>query len=1014
MAPDTSLTAPLPDLSQCDAEPIHAPGSIQPHGVLLALHGPALRVVQATPTSEILLGIPAADLLERELAAVLGQALAEAVHQAVTRYRELPHAPSSFDWLPPIGDAALVGYVHESDQFIILEMRVSPAAPSDLLAQAVLGFSAVHDQPVLLDKLRIAVTLFRRLSGYDRVMIYRFDADWHGEVVAEARRPDLQPYLGLHYPAADIPLQARHLYLINPTRVIFDVDYVPSPLLPSVNPVSGQPLDLSRSLLRSVSPVHLEYLRNMGVRATLTTSLVREGRLWGLMACHHATPRQVSGTIRQIADWMGQDLATQIALTEELSRRRYEVQLKGCRNGIVSSMRQGTRLAALLNGPELADVLGAIGADGVALICGTEVTTGGLTPDPERIIDIVVRLSARFPNDVSTLFATECLSEQLDGTADLAATAAGVVLFPLDAAQLLKLIWFRGEYVRTVTWGGNPDKAVDRSSTGRLSPRQSFAAWTQIVRLRSRRWDPDELESVRKLGSLIDIEWRKIAEEALRVNECLLTDVLDSLTSHLAVLDGQGVIALVNAAWRRFAEQNGGGVACQPGADYLAECRRASADEDGAEAQASLRGIQQVLNREQSSFTLHYPCDSPTEQRWFEMRVLPLSRSRPGALITHEEITVQKQLEQTLQDVVQRKDEFLAMLGHELRNPLAPIRHVAEILALNPAPERLPWAASILMRQVSHLVRLVDDLLDVARINRGMMTIQRQRFDLREAVERAMEQVRPLLETHGQHLEVASPASPVTVDGDSERLTQVIVNLLGNAAKFSESNMPILLTLDTANDAARLQVRDHGVGMASSLLPQVFNPFIQGEQAPQRPNPRRGLGLGLALVKGLVELHGGQVQAASPGLGAGSTFTVHLPLAPRAPALAAPLPERRITRHVILVVDDDLDVAEACAMLLRCLDQQVHTVHDGPAALEAVERLRPDLILLDIGLPGMDGYAVARDLRATAAGRGARLAALTGYGQEDDRQRALAAGFDEHLRKPIDLKTLISVLERCS
>ncbi|AUB82560.1 hypothetical protein THSYN_17490 [Candidatus Thiodictyon syntrophicum] len=1013
MTPTSDTAAPLADLSQCDAEPIHIPGSIQPHGVLLVLQGPRLRITQTSPTCQSLLGIAAAELLGRDLATVLGPALADAVGQALERYRELPHAPSSFDWQPPLGGQAFVGYVHRSDPFTILELEAAPADASDALTQAVLGFSAVHDEPVLLEKLRIAAALFRRLTGYDRVMIYRFDPDWHGEVVAEARRDDLEPYLGLHFPASDIPVQARRLYLINPTRVIVDVDYCPSPLVPTLDPVTGLALDLSRSLLRSVSPVHLEYLRNMGVRATLTTSLCREGRLWGLIACHHDSPRRVSNAIRQIADWLGQDLATQIGLKEEISRRHAATALEACRGRIMTAMRQGARLASLLQGPELADVLGAIGADGVALIAGAEITTGGVTPAPARIGDLVAGLSALHAKDPYHLFATECLSDHLAGTADLAATAAGVTLIPLDQAQSIKLIWFRGEYVRTVTWGGNPEKPVEVAANVRLSPRQSFAAWTQNVRLRSKRWAPDELESVRKLGVLIEIEWRKVAEDALRASEALLSDVLDSLTAHLAVLDGRGGIALVNAAWRRFAEQNGGGAACLPGTDYLAVCERAAAGEDGdgAQAQAALHGIQQVLRGLQSAFTLQYPCDSPSEERWFEMRVLPLRESRAGVLIAHEDITARKRSEQVLRDADQRKDEFLAMLGHELRNPLAPIRHVADVLTLHPMPEQLPWAASILTRQVSHLVRLVDDLLDVARINRGKLTLHRKRFDLREAVEHAIEQVRPMLDAHGQHLDVALVPTPVTVDGDPERLTQVVVNLLGNAAKFSAREMTVFLALDTVNGEARIVVRDQGAGLAASLLPQVFTAFTQGEQTLDRP--RGGLGLGLALVKGLVELHAGRVRAASPGLGAGSTFTVQLPLAPSVPALAAAHPERPIKGRVILVIDDDRDVAAACAMLLGCVGQQVHTAHDGLTGLEAVERFQPDLILLDIGLPDMLGYEVAHRLRATVAGRAARLVALTGYGQEGDRQRALEAGFDEHLRKPVDLKTLIAVLGRC-
>jgi two-component system, chemotaxis family, sensor kinase Cph1 len=530
MVPDISLTAPPPDLSQCEAEPIHIPGSIQPHGALLALHGPALRITQASATCQALLGLAAADLLERELAVACDPTLADAVRVALTRYQEGPETPVALRWQPSVGDCAFAGYVHLSDQLVVLELeRVPPTspAPSDLLTQAADAFSVVRAQTDLLAKAQSAAELFRRLTGYDRVMIYRFDEDWHGEVIAEALRPDLEPYLGLHYPASDIPAQARRLYVISDMRVILDVDYVPSPLLPAVNPVTSQPLDLSRSLLRSVSPVHLEYLRNMGVRSSLTVPLLREGQLWGLIACHHGTPHPVAGDIRKMAGWMGQDLATQIALTQEVRTRRYTAQLKQYRDNIVVAMRGGARLADLLNGPELPDVLGAIGAEGVALIRGADVTTGGLTPDPQRIFDIVAGLSARYPNSPSTLFATDALGEHLAGTEDLAATAAGVGIYPLDAAQSIKLVWFRGESLRHVNWAGNPDKAVNIAADGRLSPRRSFAAWAQTVGLHSLRWSPEELESAREIGALIDIEWRNMAEDAVRVSEERLQRVLD-------------------------------------------------------------------------------------------------------------------------------------------------------------------------------------------------------------------------------------------------------------------------------------------------------------------------------------------------------------------------------------------------------------------------------------------------------------------------------------------------------
>jgi PAS domain S-box-containing protein len=649
---EVGSAAPLPDLSQCEAEPIHVPGSIQPHGALLVLHGATLRVTQATASCEALLGRAVSEVLERDLSTSFGPALADAVLDALERYRTQPDSSASFAWKSPVSETPFSGYVHECSPLIVLELEPTPGdatTPGDALAQAARASRVIRGQPELEAKAQTAAEWIRRLTGYDRVMVYRFHEDWHGEIIAEARRADLEPYLGLHYPAPDIPAQARRLYLVSPTRVIVDVDYTPSPLLPAVNPVTGKPLDLTLSLLRSVSPVHLEYLRNMGVGATLVASLLCDGALWGLISCHHFSPRPVSNGTREIADWMAQDLATQIATAEGSRSRRYAAHLKQCRDDVVHAMRRGARLPDLLRGPGLANLLGAVGAEGAALVQGADVIAGGVTPDPARILEICDRMSAVHANEPANSFVTDCLSEHLPEAADLSASAAGFGMFPLDTTESIKLVWFRGERLRSVTWGGNPDKAMNLSANGRVSPRQSFAAWTESVRGRSAAFRREDVDSARELGSMIDLELRRIAEDALRSSEFLLRDVTDSLTAHIAVLDSLGIIRSVNRAWRQFAERNGGGIGCQPGAGYLAECSKAVAGPSGGEALAALQGIRQVLSGERDYYGQEYPCDSPTEARWFVMRVFRLGGANEGAVIAHEDITASRLAQVALQ-----------------------------------------------------------------------------------------------------------------------------------------------------------------------------------------------------------------------------------------------------------------------------------------------------------------------------------------------------------------------------
>jgi two-component system CheB/CheR fusion protein len=329
--------------------------------------------------------------------------------------------------------------------------------------------------------------------------------------------------------------------------------------------------------------------------------------------------------------------------------------------------------------------------------------------------------------------------------------------------------------------------------------------------------------------------------------------------------------------------------------------------------------------------------------------------------------------------------------------------------------ERLDKALATMERQVTHLTRLVDDLLDVSRITRGLVELKRAPVELAAVVGQAVEMARAAVESRGHELLVTLPARAVRLEADPTRLTQVLFNLLNNAAKYTEPGGRIWLAAERDGNAVELRVRDTGVGIGPELLPKVFDLFTQGERTLDRA--QGGLGLGLTLVKRLVEMHGGTVTARSAGPGAGSEFTVRLPALPAGPAeqppapSAAPAPAARPAR--VLVVDDNPDVAESVAMLLvEGLGHEVKVAHSGPQALELAREFRPEAVLLDIGLPGMDGYEVARRLRQLPGADGALLVALSGYGQEEDRRRSREAGFDEHLLKPAGWATLQPVLAR--
>jgi PAS domain S-box-containing protein len=374
------------------------------------------------------------------------------------------------------------------------------------------------------------------------------------------------------------------------------------------------------------------------------------------------------------------------------------------------------------------------------------------------------------------------------------------------------------------------------------------------------------------------------------------------------------------------------------------------------------------------------------------------------------------QLYQALREADRRKDEFLATLAHELRNPLAPIRNSLQILKM----PRLDAATiersrDMMERQVHHLVRLVDDLLDVSRVMRGKIELRKERVELSTVIARAVETVQPLIEAQGHELTVHLPPESLSLDADPVRLAQVVGNLLTNAAKYTEANGRIRLTAQREDGEAVLRVRDSGIGIAPDMLPHIFELFVQVDHAATRS--QGGLGIGLTLVKNLVEMHHGAVEAHSEGLGEGCEFVVRLPLIPQEYRQrieeengGAQREPARSSGHRLLVVDDNRDAADSLAMLLRLQGHEVRVAHDGPAALEMVNGYCPALVFLDIGMPGMDGYEVARRLRQQPGLNNVRLAALTGWGQQEDRRRTAEAGFDHHLVKPVEPKALEGLL----
>ncbi len=373
------------------------------------------------------------------------------------------------------------------------------------------------------------------------------------------------------------------------------------------------------------------------------------------------------------------------------------------------------------------------------------------------------------------------------------------------------------------------------------------------------------------------------------------------------------------------------------------------------------------------------------------------------------DVTEQKAAAQ-LRESDRRKNEFLGVLSHELRNPLAPISNAIHLLGHAPAgSEQALRARAVIERQTRQLTRLVDDLLDLTRISKGKVELKLELVDLREVVRRTRDDHRAMFEQHGVELRLTDPAGPVFVRGDPTRLAQVIGNLLHNAAKFTPSGGVTSVTVSTILDRAEIRIRDSGIGIEPAQLGRVFEPFAQVDDGLARPHG--GLGLGLSLSKGLVDLHGGTVTGSSDGLGRGSEFVVLLPLAPP-PAAHAALPIRKSPPRSVVIIEDNADAASTLAEVLTLDGHKVEVALDGRSGMELVRRIRPDFVLCDIGLPGLSGYEVATALRADETLRATRLVALSGYAQPDDRERSREAGFDAHVPKPPDFDALNALLAK--
>jgi chemotaxis family two-component system sensor kinase Cph1 len=577
------------DLTNCDKEPIHIPGLIQPHGVLLAVtQGKDNLIVQASRNTDVLLGIPAETLLGTSMAELVGDSQLQALLERSVNAKETADLQYIVLKIEVEGEMTdFFSIIHESEGLMIVELE--PASEEEGAGVNDFEwirtfFGRMKQTAGRIEASQAAAEQVKEMLGYDRVMIYEFDDEWNGKVVAEAKEEGLEPFLGHHYPASDIPKQARELYLRNWLRTIVDVHYTPVPIIPVLQPLTGKPLNLSLSILRSVSPLHIEYLQNMGVGATTTISLIHNNKLWGLITCHHHSPKYVPHRIRNLCNFLGSFFSSELYQRQQLDTYQTELQLRTKATRIVDVFTGNSSSFRVIEqlGEEEQTLLALMDASGAAVCYQDKLMLYGVTPSQDQVRELAGWLAGK-ARDYT--YCTSRLSLEYESAKAYKDKASGVLYLALTPGQQNYMIWFRPEVVEIVDWAGDPAKAVIQENDGmRLSPRKSFEKWRQVVQSTSLPWKEQHLNILPQLKSILrgqtENQLRQAEEQALqnarslRHNEQRYLQLMELSPVAFFMITDDLIVYSNNRALDLMAIEKGKSLTGQPFLKYVHESYR--------------------------------------------------------------------------------------------------------------------------------------------------------------------------------------------------------------------------------------------------------------------------------------------------------------------------------------------------------------------------------------------------------------------------------------------------------
>jgi len=833
VAVDTTKTL----TAQCEEEPIRIPGSIQRHGFLLVFDDDGQRVIAASQNAGEYLEVPIKLILGTAIETLLGRELVAAI-RALNQYSELAGQITYLGAFPLRSELYSV-ITHQVDRQRVLEFEqidqlVSPELMNAVITNFVGKLSKLGTD---IELCRAITKQVKDLSGFNRVLLYVFDEAGHGTVLTEENDGVLPSYLDLRFPASDIPRQARELYIQNTVRIIPNVAYIPSPL----SGLAGKPMqtfDLSASVLRSVSPIHLEYMRNMGTMASMSISIVCEGRLWGLISCHHAEPRNVPYITRSACDLLTKMVSTQLMAFRSATQLEQAIYFHGVQRRILTQMAAENDYVAAMS-TQMEDLIRVTNAEGAALIIDGRCELSGKTPEKLIALRLAEWMDAR---PELKYFRSSHLQEDIDWTEGIRDVASGLLIVRISDVRQSYILWFRPEVISTVKWAGEPTKtqAHDRP----LHPRASFEAWQELVYGRSVPWTEMEINSAQEFRSAVMTVSLKRAEEAIELSEARFQQLTHSLPNLVWASDDGGRINYVN---RRWVEE---GLNAQ-GLWY--EQSQLSVEEQGKCAELWAKAVNEGTNFEAE---LRLEQESDAMEHWNLVRAVPFLRSngsRAGWVGTFTDLTDRRERELAL-----RMSEKLALTGrmtsviaHEINNPLEAITNIHYLLGKEVSGND-PALAYIAMAE-SELERISGITKQTLRWSKE--STQEPKLALAGSLfDDVLRLFRGKIQNRG--VDVAVSGRDVPVFGVISQLHQVLANLVSNAIDAVPVGGRFSLNAATIQDGFEITVEDKGRGMSAEVQRHLFQPFFSTKGD-------LGNGLGLYISQEIVERHGGQLLVAS-------------------------------------------------------------------------------------------------------------------------------------------------------